>query len=300
MHCDGGILNLKVSRSLTSVVAASEDGTLRAWALPSGKERWRVTRRGQKWITALAISPDDTLVATNFDKGVIRLWNASTGELVASLKGHAADDEVGSVVFSPDGQMLVSGGRDATIRVWSMKTKKAVQVLELAPTTRVFEVAFSPDGAFFAAVMFSVETGKCWSAIWNAATFELSRELKGHSNIIWSVAFSPDSRLLATSSADNSIRIWSLATKAKALVLRGHRGIVRRVRFSPDGTSVVSGSSDKTVRRWNVTTGELQATHTFAHAVHAFDFLDERRVIVGLSPPGSKDGARSDIEIVTI
>jgi WD40 repeat protein len=166
-----------------------------------------------------------------------------------------------------------------------------VHRIELPPTTRVFDLAFSPDGTFFAAAMFNLRSGQCVSSIWNAATYELERELKGHTNIIWSLAWAHDGKSLATASADKSIRLWSLGTKAKAKVLKGHRDTVRRVRFSPDGTTLASSSADKTIRLWSATSGELQAMHSLDEGVQAFDYFAEgARLIVGLSSPGSRRG----------
>jgi WD40 repeat protein len=67
------------------------------------------------------------------------------------------------------------------------------------------------------------------------------------------VAFSPDGKILATSSGDKTVRLWDVASRQPLATLTGHEKPVFRVVFSPDGKILASGSEDKTVRLWDVT-----------------------------------------------
>ncbi|KAH0537057.1 hypothetical protein FGG08_006127 [Glutinoglossum americanum] len=86
------------------------------------------------------------------------------------------------------------------------------------------------------------------------------RTLEGHSSLVYSVVFSSDGRLVASGSADMTIRLWDTATGAVRCTLGGHSDRVYGVAFSPDGRLVVSGLYDRTVRLWDTATGAVRRT----------------------------------------
>ena len=79
--------------------------------------------------------------------------------------------------------------------------------------------------------------------------------LKGHSGGVWSVAFSPDGKRLASGSSDQTIKFWDTVTGKELLSLKRHSGVVLSVAFSPDGKRLASGSFDKTIKLWDTVTG---------------------------------------------
>lgn len=78
----------------------------------------------------------------------------------------------------------------------------------------------------------------------------------GHAWLVSSIAFSPDSKILASGSYDSSIKLWDVLTGTELRTLIGHRSVVEAVAFSPDGQLVASGSDDNTVRLWEISTGQ--------------------------------------------
>jgi WD40 repeat protein len=112
-------------------------------------------------------------------------------------------------------------------------------------------------------------------------------ELRGHTDCIRSVGFSPDGTHIVSGSDDKTIRVWNAKTGEEVMKpLEGHTHYVTSVGFSPDGTHIVSGSHDKTIRIWDVRTGEevMKPLNGHTYCVRS----------VGFSPDGTHIVSGSD------
>jgi WD40 repeat protein len=95
-----------------------------------------------------------------------------------------------------------------------------------------------------------------------------------------SVAFSPDSRSLASASEDKTVRVWQLATGKEIQLLQGHEGAVLSIAFSPDARSLASASKDKTIRLWQLATGnEICSFQGHEGPVRRIAFSPDGRVL---------------------
>ena len=111
----------------------------------------------------------------------------------------------------------------------------------------------------------------------SAQEARLRATLKGHTDFVSSVAFSPNGRTLASGSWDNTIRLWNPHTEEPGLILKGHTNNVTSVAFSSNGVRLMSGSMDKTVRYWDPVTGKFvkstynsyRSDETFTSVVYA-------------------------------
>ena len=154
-----------------------------------------------------------------------------------------------SIAYSPDGQRIISGSSDKTIRIWDAETGAALSRSLKGHTGDVWSVAYSPDGRHIISGS-SDMTIRIWDAETSAV---VGKPLEGHTNYITSVVYSSNGEHIISASADTTIRIWDAKT-GDAIIkpLKGHARNVRSVACSPDGQHIVSGSWDNTIHVWDL------------------------------------------------
>jgi WD40 repeat protein len=234
-----------VPQSAPAQVASSR---VSASASAAPGPRNRVHAQKRKGVTALALSPDGTLLASASQDDRIRIWNAATDQLKFTLSGLPGALVTG-VAFTGDGKRLASVARDSVVRLWDVATGAASQVLQ-GHEQPIRAIAASPDGKFLASA--GEETR---IMLWDASTGKLARILNGHQDFVNGLAFSPDSTLLASAGADDQVLVWDVATGKLLQTLRGHSSDVNAVAFSPDGKLLASGGNDSLVIVWDMVTG---------------------------------------------
>jgi WD40 repeat protein len=201
--------------------------------------------------------------------------------LMLDTGGHMA--LIKSVVFTPDGQHLVSASDDKTIRVWSVAEQRTVRIIRtLVGAGRVGAlnaIALSPDGKVLATGgEFDVARGNSVGDI-RLVDFEtgaLLSVLKGHTSAVTCLAFSPDGQRLASGSRDGTAAIWDLAAEPTLNRLIGHSKRVTSIGFSENAEHIVTGSSDQTVRIWDALNGrELRSLSGHTGEVRAVAVFPE-------------------------
>jgi energy-coupling factor transporter ATP-binding protein EcfA2 len=136
-------------------------------------------------------------------------------------------------------------------------------------------VAFSRDRNFIATSQVAMvyiwkRDGKLW------------KTLSGHKDVIWSLAFSPNSQLIASASDDKTVKIWSLDGTLVS-TLKGHNGVIRKVVFSPDGQIIASGSDDRTIKLWQPNGNLISTLKGHSDGVLGVAFSSDARTLASAS-----------------
>jgi WD40 repeat protein len=201
------------------------------------------------------------LLGTGWFDTSIRVWDVATGGSLPPL-GTVPQNGVKSMALSPNGRLLATGGMDRVIRLWDVAAHKEIRQLE-GQGGVIWAMAFSPDGQRIAAV---TATGKFSFVangtdrtirLWDVGTGRQRLALEGPAAGSWSIAWSPDGRVLATGGEDSNIRLWELATATERAGLAGHQGPVSALLFTPEGKRLISASSDTTALVWDVRSPRL-------------------------------------------
>jgi WD40 repeat protein len=196
----------------------------------------------------------------------MRIWDATSGKGVRTLKGHT--HQVRDVMFSPDGTRLATAGWDQTVKIWDATTSSEARILR-GHTRGVFSLTIRSDGMRCASGS-DDRTVK----VWDTRTGQVIHTLVGHTSLVTSLAFSPDGKRLASATgafpglADVQVKavevkVWDVTTGREVCsLLKEHTSVFHGVAFSPDGTRLAAGSHDMTVKLWDVTTGQETFTLT--------------------------------------
>ncbi len=149
---------------------------------------------------------------------------------------------------------IVAWAKAGKVELQSLSEKKTLHELLGLPGS-VNGVNFSKDGSFVVAA--AGEPGLFGAArIWNVGDGSQVQEFRGHKDSLYSACFSPDGKIVATSSYDHDIKLWDVESGKELKTLTGHNGPVFEIAFRPDGKLLASASGDRTVKLWDVATGQ--------------------------------------------
>lgn len=265
------------------LVTAGADRSIRLWDTTTGKQMGQLvdtelSPEGQAAHSAsiqfLLMMPDgDTLASAGRDAS-IRFWSIASQKLLSQLK-NSHQGSVNVLATPLAGKSLYSAGDDGKVIEWDLETrtqKGVVSTIEGA----CWALACSPDGKQIA-----VGGVNKMVDVWDTVQSRRLAQLRGHNAEITSLSYSPDGRLLASTSSDRTVQLHSTTEMSltassslpKCIALHGHSGDAMSAAFSPDGRTLATSGSDRTIRFWDLRTGEavgLLSGHT--NHIHCVTF----------------------------
>jgi WD40 repeat protein len=215
------------------LVAGDATGLVRIFKVPSLEELPPIGRP-YGGIHALAFSHDGRQLASGSHR-LVGVWDWPKRVQQRNLYGHTKG--IWGMAYSPDDTELATAGFDSSIRIFQSATGSPVPPSHLR--------GFGRDWLF---------------GLWLSLTDDPPPTLTGHGGAVVEVAYSPDGRRLASTSADGTIRIWETASGRTLHTLRGCEGHWSGVAFSPSGKLLAGSGEGGRVLLWNATSGALERT----------------------------------------
>ncbi len=292
---------------------AGQDGAVKLWHVLSDDRRTiRVASEAKKAVAAdwVVFSPDGQTLFTRTSNGELGCWStlssrraepagvpaasifraarASASRLVtvasdkrdlrvqelsgAAVRVYRHMQPISAVAISPDGERVAFADMSPTIWMWEVGPNRLRELSRLSGVCQC--LTFGPDGRTIAV------TAATRILLLDADRGQSLAVLSGHEKEVLAIDFSPNGRLLATASRDNTIRIWEFASGRERNCLWKHRTGVNAVAFSPDGKTLASGAAEGEVILWSVAGGqELMRLDDHRGVIFALAFSPDGKIL---------------------
>jgi WD40 repeat protein len=269
------------SRKLALSTAQGEQGTIKLWDMAIGKNTATLQTYNAGSFMAFGLDSktlvwtDDRILSADgktwmhAHQTIIKRWDIGMDKstpICSICKEENPPSEPGmksggvlrmvvALAFSPDGKTIASRDNNGLTEIWDMPTCKKTVTFSENSNYGAFSVAFSPDGKTLALArgrktLLSKSGEELLIDLRDVATGKNIATLRGHSAEVFSVAFSPDGKTLASCGYEPTVKLWNVATGKNIANMDTGSKAVNQVVFSPDGKTLASAGHDGTIKLW--------------------------------------------------
>lgn len=287
----GAVLSVAYSPDGKTLATGDVDATIQLWNAHTGENIKTLTGHTEV-ISSVVFSPNSKTIASSNNDGTIRFWDVERGQLINTLSGYPQYRDL--IVYSPDGRTLLvandphyNPNRDTqvvildktyTIQMLNVATGKLIRTFSSLNYINCF--TFSPDGETIA-----ISDGERFG-VWNATTGKHLKTFIEDIHEVYSIAYSPDGKTIATCNLDGTIQWWDAQTGKNIKTFTGYINVWRAIKYSPDGKTIAITESND-VSLWNTTTGKhLKTLKGHESFIPGFTFSPDGHTIA----TGSTDG----------
>lgn len=294
-------------------VLASLNGTDTSWAQGNSRDKLRSAIFAHtKSITALAFSPDSSLIVSASRDGSVKIWSRPNGKLLTVA--HEGPSSVNALAITPDGACFAAAVADGTIRLGKLpggeatlqlETPKGFKALAISPDLTliagaglggsvhlwkmsghplpaialdddtIHDLTFTPDSQTL------ISGGRSKQLrVWNLKQAALQAKAPGHDMSINAVAISPDGKVIVAGGNDGHLSFRLLSDMNRIHIVEGHnKAIVHDLAIDAKGTMVASCGSDSTIRLWSLADRQLIDTLDCPYSVTSLAFSPDNRLL---------------------
>lgn len=216
---------------------------MRLWDAAGGK-RLRTIEGHSQLMSAVAFSPDSTLLAQGDNNGIVRVWDVHSGHCLSAAQAHSGP--VWAIAWSPDGERFATAGDGGAVNLWPARGGSSLRSFGEHPGV-IWALAFSPDGTLLAS---GGAIGQIM--LWDTRQEEQAQPLRMiATSWIWTLAFDPSGSVLASGHARGEVRLWDVVSGQSVRTLQHGTKPVDALQFTDSGKTLLS--SDHELLKWTDT-----------------------------------------------